>query len=135
MEDAALTSSHFLTLLGYSVGLLLTHIAIQASLATRELGLTWNTGARDDALKPKGIYAARAERALSNFKETYPAFIGLALALAIAGDNGLGVIGAWLWLGCRLIYIPLYLAGVPYLRTVVWGTSVLGLILMMNSLL
>ena len=79
----------------------------------------------------QGKLAGRAERALANFLQTYPAFIALAFAVIMAGDPaGLALIGAWIWIICRIVYIPLYLAGIPYIRSLVWVGSMLGLLLM-----
>src|SRR6218665_1530133 len=136
MDAAALAGSPFLTLLGWSVVLLLFHVALQAQLATIELGSSWNAGPRDDRQQPSGKYAGRADRASANFRETYPAFVGLALALAMTGDpGGWGLIGAWIWLICRLIYIPLYLTGVPYVRSLAWVGSLVGLLIMVSRLI
>ncbi|MEF2074081.1 MAPEG family protein [Consotaella aegiceratis] len=123
-------------LLGWSVVILFVHIGLQGQLATAERGLDWNASARDGEQKPLGKYAGRADRALRNFLETYPAFIGLALALAMTNRaGGLGMIGAWLWFVARIVYIPLYLFGVPYVRSLVWLASLLGLVLMLVQLL
>lgn len=135
MEPAILSASPFLPLIGWSVVLLIVHILLQAMTATRELGASWNAGSRDEGLKPKGAVAGRAERASANFRETYPAFIALALALALKGDtSSFGIWGAWLWFVGRIIYIPLYLAGVPYIRSLVWIGSLVGLALMLVAL-
>lgn len=40
-----------------------------------------------------------------------------------------------IWLICRVAYIPLYLAGVPYIRSLVWLGSMLGLLLMLFVLM
>jgi uncharacterized MAPEG superfamily protein len=49
----------------------------------------------------------------------------------MSGDStGWGLTGAWLWLVCRLVYIPLYLAGIPYIRSLVWVGSLIGLLVM-----
>lgn len=131
MDASALAGSPFLTLLALSVVLLIFHVGLQGMLATKELGSPWNAGPRDEQEKPSGKIAGRADRASRNFRETYPAFVGLALALAIAGDpGGWGLIGAWLWLVARLVYIPLYLAGVPYIRSLIWLGSLAGLLIM-----
>ncbi len=125
-----------LTLLGWSVVLLVVAIMLQGQLATRELGVGWNAGPRDGDRHPTGVLAGRAQRALDNFKETYPAFIALALALAVSGrTGGLGAIGALLWFGARIVYHPLYLFGVPYVRSLVWVASMFGLLLMLIRLL
>lgn len=129
MDMAA--SSSFTMLLGWSVLLLAVHIGLQGITATLELGSAWNAGPRDAEKKPEGKFAGRAARASGNFRETYPAFVGLALALAMSGDpTGWGLTGAWLWLVCRLVYIPLYLAGISYIRSLVWVGSLIGLLVM-----
>ncbi len=129
MEAAA--SSPILVLLALSVTLLVFHISLQGMLATRELGSQWNAGPRDDAREPAGILAGRAARASANYRETYPGFVALALAVAIAGDpSGWGLVGGWLWFIARLVYIPLYLAGIPYIRSLVWLVALIGLVIM-----
>ena len=121
-----------LALLGWSVVLLFIHIGLQGQLATRERGTDWNAGPRDGQAKPLGLQAGRAERALRNFQETWPAFIALALALALSGrTGGIGATGALVWFVARLVYLPLYLFGVPYIRSLAWLVSVIGLLLML----
>ena len=121
-----------LFVLGLSVVLLFVHISLQGMLATRERGSTWNAGPRDGEAPPLGPLAGRAERASVNYRETWPALIALALGLAVTGQTGgIGAAGAVLWLAARLVYIPLYLFGVPYLRSLVWVVSALGLVLML----
>ena len=134
MEAAA--ASPILVLLALSVALLVFHITLQGMLATRELGSQWNAGPRDEAREPAGILAGRAARASANFRETYPGFVALALALAIAGDPaGWGLVGAGLWFAARLVYVPLYLAGVPYIRSFVWLVALAGLAVMAGALI
>lgn len=128
--DAPLPTELFL--LGWSVILLFAHIALQSLLATKDRGLAYNASARDEEGKPLGTMAKRAERALKNYAETWPGFIALALALAVSGrTGGLGETGAWVWFIARIAYIPLYLFGVPYLRSLAWGVAALGLVLML----
>ncbi|UXO82858.1 MAPEG family protein [Brucella intermedia] len=135
MEPGLFSASSFLPLIGGSVVLLVVHILLQGFAATKELGSRWNAGPRDEGLKPSGKFAGRAERASANFRETYPAFIGLALALVLKGDpSGWGILGAWLWLLGRIVYIPLYLAGIPYFRSFVWLISLVGLGIMLLAL-
>jgi uncharacterized MAPEG superfamily protein len=136
MEPNSADATAVVILLCLSVILLLFHIMLQGFLATRELGSTWNAGPRDEGREAKGVAAGRANRASKNYQETYPAFVGLLLGLAFIGDaSGWGLLGALIWFIARIIYIPLYLKGVPYIRSLVWLVSVLGLLLMMLGLI
>ena len=135
MEPASANATHLVVVLALSVVLLLFHIGLQGMLATRELGSKWNAGPRDGDRQPQDAKAGRAARASKNYQETYPAFIGLLLGLAFIGDpTGLGIGGAWVWLISRIAYIPLYLAGIPYIRSLVWLLSIAGLLIMMAAL-
>jgi uncharacterized MAPEG superfamily protein len=119
-----------------SVILLFVHIGLQGILATQELGTNWNAGPRDEGLKPKGVMAGRADRALNNYKETWPALGVLALALVVTGQaGGWGAAGAWIWFAGRLAYIPLYLLGVPYIRSMAWIVAAVGLFIMVVDIL
>lgn len=135
MDTAALTASPFLPLIGWSVLLLIAHILLQAQLATAELGLDWNAGPRDGDKKIAGSLAGRAERASANFRETYAAFVAVALASAIAGDTGWALTAGWVWFAARIVYIPLYLLGVPYVRSMVWLVSLLAIVVMAFGLI
>jgi uncharacterized MAPEG superfamily protein len=121
-----------LLLLGWSTVLLFAYVMIQGQTATRDRGLDWNAGPRDGDQKPLGEMAGRAERALKNFQETYPVFIALALGLAVTDrTGGLGAIGAGVWFVARIVYVPLYLFGIRYVRSLSWLVSILGLLLML----
>jgi len=128
MQPTFLAASPFLPLIGLSVVLLVVHIMLQATTATKELGSNWNAGPRDDDRKPTRPLAGRAARASSNFRETYPGFLALAFGIILAGDpHGFGLIGGWVWLASRVVYIPLYLVGIPYIRSLAWLGSMAGL--------
>jgi uncharacterized MAPEG superfamily protein len=77
-----------LQLLGWSVVLLLVQIVLQAASSSSELGLPYAMSPRDEGREPRSVYARRIRRALNNLLETYPAFVGLALALVISGKAG-----------------------------------------------
>ena len=136
MHLLGVSATPYMTLLALSVILLVFHILLQGSFANRELGSDWNAGPRDEGLKPKGRFAGRAERASKNFQETYPAFVGLLLGVALTGDDAwrLGLIGGWLWLLARIVYVPLYLYGIAYIRSLAWTISMVGLAAMTIAL-
>ncbi|WP_137129407.1 MAPEG family protein [Rhizobium sp. FY34] len=135
MDQIAQHATPYMALLVLSIVLLVLHVMLQGFLATRELGSKWNAGPRDEGRKPASPLAGRAERASQNYRETYPAFVGLILALAFYGDaSGWGLVGGWLWFVCRIGYIPLYLLGIAYIRSLVWLGSLAGLVLMIIGL-
>ena len=121
--------------LAWSVVLLLVYVGVQGVLWVSETGPKYNAGPRDEGREPKGVHANRAVRALKNFGETYPAFIALSLALAVTErTGGIGAFGAALWFWARVAYLPLYVFGVPYIRSVAWGIALVGLVLMLIRL-
>ncbi|NSY18837.1 MAPEG family protein [Neorhizobium sp. AL 9.2.2] len=135
MDAASANATYLLVLLCLSVVLLLVHVLLQGNFATKERGTAWNAGPRDGDNEPKSVMAGRAARASRNYQETYPAFIGLLLAMILTGDSsGFGLFGAAVWLVARIVYIPLYLKGIPYVRSLVWLVSLVGLALMMIAL-
>ena len=121
MEAAAASTE--ITVLGWSVVLLLVQVIAQAT-ASSDLGPKYLFSPRDEGRVSRSVVAGRLLRALHNLLETYPAFIALVLALAVTGKTGgLGAAGAWLWLAARVIYIVLYATGIPVVRTLVWTAS------------
>lgn len=125
-----------LTVLLLSTLLLLAHVMVAIRYKTQQYGTKWNMGARDEDLPPLNDIAARLDRARANFLETYPVAIVALMAVAVAdASTALTAIAAWVWLGARLIYLPLYWAGVPVVRTLVWGVSLLALLTIVGALL
>ena len=132
MEAAAASTE--ITVLGWSVVLLLAQIILQA-VSIYDLG-PYLLGPRDDNRQSGNIVAGRLKRALENLLETYPAFVALALALALTGKTGgIAATGAWLWLAARVVYVPLYAFGVPAVRTLAWVVSIVGILMMLSRLM
>lgn len=130
----AVTGSTEIAVLGWSVVLLLVQIILQA-VSTYDLG-PYLLGPRDDNRRSGNVMAGRLKRALENLLETYPAFVALALALAVTGKaGGIAATGAWVWLAARVVYVPLYAFGVPAVRTLVWVASIVGLLMMLVRLM
>ena len=42
--------------------------------------------------------------------------------------------GAEIYLWARVIYLPVYVVGIPYLRTLIWGVSLWGLLQVIEAL-
>lgn len=125
-----------LTLLGWTLALALGQIALASALRTMETGLSFNMSARDGEGPPKRPLTARLQRAQANLFETLPLFAGAVLIAHAAGiHSSQTVLGCQLYLAARVLYVPLYAAGVPVLRTLVWGVSVWGLIMLFKAIL
>ena len=82
---------------------------------------------------PQTQLQERTTRAGSNLQESLPAYLALCL-LAIIQQVDLSQIAA-AWLVLRVIYIPCYLLGILYLRSVVWIGSLGCLIYMAIELI
>ncbi|MCS0496414.1 MAPEG family protein [Ancylobacter sp. MQZ15Z-1] len=125
-----------LTLLAWTLVLALVQILLPAAISTRRVGLTYKVGPRDMPDPDSGAVTSRLRRAQANLFETLPLFAAGILIAHIADRNGvLTEAGAYLYFLGRLAYLPLYAAGVPYLRTVVWMVAILGLVLVLLALL
>ena len=102
-----------------------------AAAANAQTGLAWNVGARDEP-KPLTGLAGRLQRAFANYRETFPIFAVALLATYLAGKLGtLTADGAILYVVARAVYVPLYAFGVPYVRSLVWGASLVGIIMVL----
>lgn len=124
-----------LCMLMWSVVLGLVQIALAASGSVAQRGLGWAAGARDGVAKPLTGIPARLDRARHNFLETFPLFaVAVLLALALHRHSSLTILGAQLYFWGRLIYLPVYAAGIPYLRTLVWAVSIAGIVLVLAAL-
>ena len=125
-----------LTVLALAGVLMLVHIFAAIHFKTQQYGVDWNMGARDEDTPPLNDVAARLDRARGNFLETLPLAI-IALFGVVLADKatGLTALAAWVWLGARVIYLPLYWAGVPKIRTYVWGAALLALLYVLGVLL
>ena len=117
-------------MLGATLALALVNILWAGSARTRQYGSDWNMGARDAKMPPLNPLAGRLLRAQANLYETLPLFIAALLGAAMLDRFGWKTeVGASLYFVGRLIYLPLYAAGIPKIRTLIFGVSLVGLIL------
>jgi uncharacterized MAPEG superfamily protein len=122
-------------MLGWSVALGLLYVFVAAGIVTSQRGLKWNAGNRDGEAKPLSELAARAARASGNFLETFGFFAALVLALAVTKQSTPHTaLGSELYFWARLVYLPVYLIGIPYLRSLVWTVSLCGILLLLIGL-
>jgi uncharacterized MAPEG superfamily protein len=108
--------------------LLFVHIFAAIRAKTAQYGRAWNTSARDEALPPPNAMVGRLTRAQANFAETFPIAVVALLGVVLAERTSQWTaLGGWIWLGARLVYLPLYAAGVPVVRTLVYAVSMVGI--------
>ena len=109
----------------------LVHLTAASFSFKAQVGNRYTVGARDDDLRPIGV-AGRLDRAQRNFLETFPIFVAAVLLVhVLAREGSLSSFGSLLYLAGRIIYLPLYAWGVPWLRSFSWNAATLGLVLVM----
>ncbi len=124
-----------LQMLAWSVVLGLVQIALAATCSVLQRGTGWAAGARDGVATPLVGVGGRLDRARGNFLETFPLFVAVVLAAhVLQRHGGMTVLGAELYFWGRLVYVPVYAAGIPYLRTLVWLVSIIGIVLVLAAL-
>jgi uncharacterized MAPEG superfamily protein len=115
------------------LGIVQLLLAILASVSGR--GMAWGVGPRDEGWPALDKYRGRIERAWKNFIETFPLFVGaVLLAHALDKSTALSVLGVRIYIWARLLYVPLYVIGIPWLRTLAWEASVVGIVLVLVAI-
>jgi len=121
-----------LAMLAASCVLCLVQIVLASHAASYQRGYRWTASARDLNVPPLSGVAARLERALRNLLETFPVFVAAVLLVHVLGREGvLSRWGAVLYFSARVIYVPLYAAGIPLVRSLVWNIAVVGIVLLL----
>ena len=123
-----MTMTTSLTVLALGCVLGLVHVFAAVRVKTRQYGVAWNMGARDEALPPPQPIVGRLARAQANFFETFPIAAAAILIVNLAGlTTSWTEIGAIVWLAARILYLPIYATGIPRIRTLIFLVSVIGI--------
>ena len=121
-----------LAMLAASCGLCLIQIVISSHAASLQRGYRWTASSRDAEVPPLTGVAGRIERAFRNFLETFPVFVAAVLLVHVLGrESALSEWGAGLYFSARLVYLLLYAAGVPLLRSLIWNVAFVGIVLLL----
>ena len=113
----------------FSVVLAFVQVLIAAMTAQGQVGLPTLAGNRDELPTLTGL-AGRARRAHFNMVENLVLFAALVLIAAVAGKaNAMTALGAAIFFWGRLAHAIIYLIGIPWLRTLAWAVSVVGMII------
>lgn len=128
--------THDLVLLAWTLVLGLVQLVVAALAKRTQEPSGWAAGARDQVQPAYEGVAGRLDRAHRNLMETLPLFVGAVLVSHVAGREGsLSAWGTSLYFWGRLVYVPLYAAGIPYVRTVVWLVAFVGICLVVSACL
>lgn len=124
-----------LKLLVWSAALALIQMLVAVLAAIAHVGLLPLVGNRENLPALAG-WAGRAQRAHRNMLESLIIFAALVLVAKFAArTNGVTALGAQLFFWGRLAYAPVYVIGIPWLRTGLWAVSFVGLLQILSQLL
>jgi uncharacterized MAPEG superfamily protein len=119
----------------FSVILTFVQMLVAVTFANFALGLPTLAGNREGLSDLPGI-GGRAKRAHLNMLENIVLFAALVLIAAAGGKaNATTAMGAMIFFWGRLAYAIIYVAGIPWLRTVAWTVSVVGMIMIALQLI
>ena len=119
-----------LKMLVWSCVLLFLLVIIQATASSRKHGFKTLAGNRGQ-LGPPGEFEARAKRLVANHIENLMIFAPLllaAVAMQITGRHTAQAATLFFW--GRLAHAAIYLAGIPWVRTVAFVVSTVGLVVL-----
>jgi uncharacterized MAPEG superfamily protein len=121
-----MTTSLTVLALGCLMGLV--HVFAAVRVKTRQYGVAWNMGARDEALPPPQPIVGRLARAQANYFETFPIAAAAILIVNLASLTSFSTeTGAIVWLAARILYLPVYAAGIARIRTLIFLVSIIGI--------
>lgn len=134
VEEEALTPETTVFLLTIALGAV--HFMIGAITYTLQVGPMAALGSRDNLPERENTLGIRGERANHNFKETLPWALGLLVLVQVTdAANAMTALGAWMYFIGRAVYLPLYVFGVPIVRSFAYGLALAGLGVMASQLL
>lgn len=124
-----------LTYLLYSVILTFVLIMIPASKLILERGLAVQAGPRD-AVSEASVFTKRSQRLAANMLENMALFVPIVLVAHAAGvSNETTVLGTQIFLTARIVHAGIYLAGIPWIRPLVWAVGVVGMAMVLLQVL
>ena len=117
-----------LTYLFWTAILAFVQVAIAATGTVLNNGLIEAANNRENFNRNPPGWAGRACRAHANMLENLVLFAILVIIAHLAQrNNEMTALGAQLFFWGRVAFAAVYIIGIPWLRTVVWGVSIVGL--------
>jgi uncharacterized MAPEG superfamily protein len=119
----------------WAVALALAQMLVAVLTAIGKVGMPPLLGNREGFTPPEGL-AGRARRAYHNMLESLVPFGLLVLVAVAAGKTGpMTALGAEVFFFARVGYALVYLGGIPWLRTLVWGVGLIGILLVFSRVI
>ena len=110
-------------ILGWAVLLAAVQLVLYAVPANLQLGPDYTAGPRDERRDLGGI-AGRLHRAFLNHVEGLVLFTGAVVVVVVGHASGPATeAGAVTYLAARVLYVPAYVSGIPYLRSAIWAVG------------
>lgn len=124
-----------LQMLAWSAVLAIAQMIVAVLGAQLQVGLPVLAGNRANMPVLEG-WAGRATRAHLNMLESLVLFaIAVLVANATGHFNATTALGSTIFFWARLAYAVVYLIGFPWVRTLVWGVSLAGLLMVLSQLI
>ena len=126
-----------LQLVAYTTVLTFIAIVMASLLRNREWtleGMKIGFSNRDKLPEPTPS-GGRAVRAANNTLENFLLFVALAFTAQAAGVGEQATLGAQVFFWARVVSLPVYWAGITYVRSLVWGVGTVGLAMMLFAIL
>lgn len=123
-----------LTYLVWAAALTMAQLLIVIVGATMQIPLPVLAGNRETAVEGRG-WLGRAQRAHRNILESLVLFAILVLVAHVAGQaNAMTALGAAVYFWARVVYAVIYLLGITWVRSLVFGVSMVGLLMILFQL-
>ena len=114
-------------MMAYAIILAFAQFVLYAVPGVAQTGVDYALSSRDED-RPLTGFAGRARRAFYNHLETLPLFIGAVALLVWTGSANEGsALGAQIYFFNRLAYVPAYVFGVVYVRSILWMAAMVGI--------
>jgi uncharacterized MAPEG superfamily protein len=124
-----------LTYLVWAAALTMAQLLIVIVGATMQIPLPVLAGNRETAVEGRG-WLGRAQRAHRNILESLVLFAILVLVAHVAGQaNAMTALGAAVYFWARVVYAVIYLLGITWVRSLVFGVSMVGLLMILFQLI
>ena len=100
-----------------------------AQASNVQYGLRWAASPRDTEMPPLAPIPGRINRNFRNYMETFPFFaVAVLTTQAVGVHNDLSYWGAIAYLGGRIAFTALYVAGIPLIRSLFWNIASFGML-------